>query len=154
MILPGAGKARDGAMREAAKNTETRERGSDAREVVEVDVERLGEEGAGGGVPSPHADFGDRLWRRSAPVLLALFLDAADLLTAGPLGLIGLPLGMLAGYAYAGLLGAPPRMRIVITALTGVYFMTPLTGLVPLAAITAMVVQIIAPERLGREPSA
>ena len=141
-------------MSEAAKNTETRERGSDAREVVEVDVERLGEEGAGGGVPSPHADFGDRLWRRSAPVLLALFLDAADLLTAGPLGLIGLPLGMLAGYAYAGLLGAPPRMRRVITALTGVYFMTPLTGLVPLAAITAMVVQIIAPERLGREPSA
>ena len=153
MILPGAGKARDGAMREAAKNTETRERGSDAREVVEVDVERLGEEGTGGGVPSPHADFGDRLWRRSAPVLLALFLDAADLLTAGPLGLIGLPLGMLAGYAYAGLLGAPPRMRTVITALTGVYFMTPLTGLVPLAAVTAMVVQIIA-ERLGREPSA
>ena len=39
-------------------------------------------------------------------------------------------------------------------ALTGVYFMTPLTGLVPLAAVTAMVVQIIAPERLGREPSA
>lgn len=154
MILPGAGEARDRAMREAARNTETRQRGSDAREVVEVDVERLGEEGAGGGVPSPHADFGDRLWRRSAPVLLALFLDAADLLTAGPLGLIGLPLGMLAGYAYAGLLGAPPRMRTVITVLTGVYFMTPLTGLVPLAAVTAMVVQIIAPERLGREPSA
>lgn len=154
MILQDAGEARGRAMGEAGKNTETRQRGSDAREVVEVDVERLGEEGAGGGVPSPHADFGDRLWRRSAPVLLALFLDAADLLTAGPLGLIGLPLGMLAGHAYAGLLGAPPRMRTVITALTGVYFMTPLTGLVPLAAITAMVVQIIAPERLGREPSA
>ena len=154
MILQDAGEARGRAMGEAGKNTETRQRGSDAREIVEVDVERLGEEGAGGGVPSPYADFGDRLWRRSAPVLLALFLDAADLLTAGPLGLIGLPLGMLAGYAYAGLLGAPPRMRTVITALTGVYFMTPLTGLVPLAAVTAMVVQIIAPERLGREPSA
>ena len=74
-------------------------------EVVEVDVERLDEEGAGGGAASPGAAFGDRLWRRSAPVLLALFLDAGDLLTAGPLGLIGLPLGMLAGYAYAGLLG-------------------------------------------------
>ena len=141
-------------MRDPARNDDTRQRGSGAREVVEVDVERLGEEGAGGGAASPRAAFGDRLWRRSAPVLLALFLDAADLLTAGPLGLIGLPLGMLAGYVYAGLLGAPPRLRLVITALTGVYFMTPLTGLVPLAAITAMLVQIIAPERLGREPSA
>ncbi len=141
-------------MREAARNTETRQRGSDPRDVVEVEVERLDEEGAGGGAASPRAAFGDRLWRQSAPVLLALFLDAGDLLTAGPFVLIGLPLGMLAGHAYAGLLGAPPGLRRVVTVMTGVYFMTPLTGLVPLAAITAMLIQIIAPERLGREPQA
>ena len=141
-------------MSEAATTTDTQQRGRPAREVVEVEVERLGGARAGSGAVSPLAAFGERLWRRLAPVLLALFLDAADLLTAGPLGVIGLPLGMLAGYAYAGALGVPPTMRIVITAVTGVYFMTPLTGLVPVATITAMVVQIVAPERLEHEPFA
>ena len=140
-------------MSDAATTTDTQQRGSRAREVVEVEVERLGGERAGS-APGSLATFGDRLWRRLAPVLLALFLDAADLLTAGPLGAIGLPLGMLAGYAYAGLLGVPPTMRIVITVVTGVYFMTPLTGLVPAATITAMVIQIVAPERLEHEPFA
>lgn len=141
-------------MSDAATTTDSQQRQSRAREVVEVEVERLGGERAGGGAQSPLATFGDRLWRRLAPVLLALFLDAADLLTAGPLGAIGLPLGLLAGYAYAGLLGVPPTMRIVITVVTGVYFMTPLTALVPAATITAMVIQIVAPERLEHEPFA
>lgn len=120
--------------------------GADAPEVIEVEVERLGEK------PSMAKAMGSRLWNAVGPVLLALFLDAGDFLTTGPLAVLGVPLGMLAGYVFSGFVGASPTWRIAITMLTGLYWVAPVTGFLPFATVTATVMQVVAPNKLKEEP--
>lgn len=118
-----------------------------AREVIEVEVERIDPE------RSAAPGLRRRIWAVLAPVVLATFIDVGDLAMIVPFGrVVGLPVGMLAGYLYAGFLDVPPTWRIGITVVTGLYFMAPFTSFVPMATITAAVVQIVAPERLRHEP--
>lgn len=117
------------------------------REVIEVDVERIEP------VAHPTRSLRGRVWAAVAPVLLAMFIDVGDLAMIVPFGrVVGLPVGMLAGYLYAGFLNVPPTWRMVITVVTGLYFMAPFTSFVPMATVTAAVVQVVAPERLRHEP--
>ena len=115
-------------------------------EVIEVEVERLGER------PSAAKVIGGHLWNRVGPVLLAMFIDVGDLFTIGPLLFLGVPLGMLAGYVFSGFLGVSPTWRIAFTVITGVYWVVPFTTFLPLATITAAVVQIVAPDKFKEEP--
>lgn len=129
------------------------------REVVEVEVERLGgPDPLGpdplGPEPTRLEALGNRIWRATAPVLMAMFLDLGDLLTAGPLGAIGLPLGLVLGYLVGGFIDVPPTWRIALMVLTGVYFMAPFTSMVPLATVLAFVLKVAAPKQLRREPFA
>ena len=57
-----------------------------APEVIEVEVERLGVR------PSAMKAMSGRVWNAVGPVVLAVFIDAGDFLTGGPLIFLGVPL--------------------------------------------------------------
>lgn len=114
-------------------------------DVIEVEVERLGE------APSRGSLLRQRLWHALGPVVLAALIDGGDFATFGPLGLIAMPAGMIAGYLFSGFLGVSPTWRVAITILTGLYWASPL-NFIPLATIVAVVVQLVRPGALHREP--
>ena len=76
-----------------------------------------------------------------------LLLDLADLVTFGPIGLwAGAALGLLLGWSLAPQLGFASR-RWLPAALSGLYFTTPGTALLPLAGLLAAVRSLTARAR-------
>ena len=75
-----------------------------------------------------------RLRRALGPVAAGMILDFVDLATFGPLGLYGgLVVGGVTGWWLGGLEGLTGRGRVVLSALSGVYMMIPLTEPLPIA---------------------
>ena len=115
-------------------------------EVVEVDVERLGE----------RRSHGQRLLGRfralALPALLALLIDAGDAVSIPGTGAIALPFGLLAGYLFSGFLQVAPTWRVIITVITGIYWATPFTGMIPMATIIAIVGLVFDPANWKEEP--
>ncbi len=109
--------------------------------MIEVEVERI----------DPEPTSGQRLRRRAvrtlAPVLLAMLIDAGDLATFPGSMVVALPLGMVAGYLFAGFLRLATPWRIIIACVTGLYWALPFTGLLPLATCITAAVEFFEPER-------
>lgn len=83
----------------------------------------------------------------------ALLLDLADLVTFGPIGLwTGAALGLVLGWFLAPQLGFAAR-RWLPAALSGLYFTTPGTALLPLAGVLVAVRSLTARARAAA-PSA
>ena len=90
--------------------------------------------------------------RALTAIATALLVDAADLVTFGPLGLwTGLLVGALLGWTLAPQLGFAQR-RWLPAALAGAYCMTPGTALMPLATILVGVRSLTAPREPRVEP--
>lgn len=118
-----------------------------SREVLEVEVERLGVR------PSRAEVIRGRAVKYFMPVILGGLVDFGDLITASPiLAPIALPVGMAVGYFFGRWLEAPPSWRFVIGALVGVYWIVPFTSPIPVAALTAGFVTIFKPDMMQREP--
>ncbi len=112
-------------------------------EVVEVEVERLGV------MPTRREVLMKRTVGVLKPVVLGLLVDAGDLISGGP---FFLPIGVVVGYLFARWLDAPPTWCVVIAGVVGVYWMTPFTNFMPLAAPIAAFVYIFKPEMMERDP--
>jgi len=102
----------------------------------------------------PAEDPPNAPWQRALTAVgTALLVDAADLVTFGPLGLwTGLLLGGLLGWHLAPQLGFSER-RWLPAALAGAYCMTPGTALMPLASIFAGVRSLSTPPEPSDAPS-
>ena len=117
-----------------------------SREVIEVEVERLGVQ------PTRRELASKRFMEILKPVALGAMVDLCDLFTFAPFSPFFLVLGMIVGYLFAKWLDAPPTWRIVISGIVGVYWVIPLTGPIPLAAAIAAFVYIFKPEVMRRDP--
>jgi len=96
---------------------------------IEVEVERLDEEGSADGAASSYG-------RAIGPVLAGFIIDVIDFATLGGPGLyLGLLLGGAAGWYLARILGLD-RIRALYVALgCGVYCMIPVTSPIPIATL-------------------
>ncbi|GEM_PF-2409076 len=118
-------------------------------EVIEVEVERL-EPGPAG--PTRGQRLRRRAMRVLAPVLLAMLIDAGDLITIPGTFLVSLPCGMLAGYLFSGFLRVAAPWRIIIACITGLYWALPFTGFLPLATSITTVTEFFNGDRSDGEP--
>lgn len=76
-------------------------------------------------------------------IFVGMMLDALDFLTFGPLGLkIGLPVGMLAGFALFSLLKIPLRRRVLYSIAAGIYCAVPATSPFPLGTLLALLMKL------------
>lgn len=116
------------------------------REVVEVEVERLGVQ------PTRRDVIQSRVMGVVKPVVLGALVDLCDVLSITALAPIFLPFGMVVGYIFAKWLDAPPTWRVMIAALVGVYWVVPFTSPIPLASATAAFVYIFKPDVMRRDP--
>ncbi|MFT5734646.1 MAG: hypothetical protein ACJA0P_001350 [Planctomycetota bacterium] len=116
------------------------------REVVEVEVERLGVE------PTRLEAMQERAASVLKPIMLGGLVDVCDILTSSALAPIFMPLGMVVGYIFAKWLDAPPTWRVVIAVMVGVYWIVPFTSPIPVAAATAAFVYVFKPEVMRRDP--
>ncbi|QDV08654.1 hypothetical protein Poly30_42070 [Planctomycetes bacterium Poly30] len=116
------------------------------REVIEVEVERLGVQ------PSRIEVIQTRAVSVLKPIMLGGLVDLCDILSMPALAPIFLPLGMVVGYIFARWLDAPPTWRVIIAALVGVYWVVPFTSPIPVAAATAAFVYIFKPDVMRRDP--
>lgn len=83
-------------------------------------------------------DVATRIHHAIGPVMAAMILDFADLVTFGPIGLIaGAAVGASIGYWVSGISGFSREGRLRWAALAALYCTFPLTELVPLATIIA-----------------
>lgn len=83
-----------------------------------------------------------------------MILDAADLLTPGPVGLAGgLFVGMPVGWWISSIYGFTLPSRLLCATLAGVYCMTPGTEVIPLATMISAAARFYAgePEALRRD---
>lgn len=73
------------------------------------------------------------------PILTALAIDLADLAMIGPTGIVA---GFFVGFALTSMLtlatGVPWRRSVVLSLLAGIYCMSPITDLVPLATMLTL----------------
>jgi hypothetical protein len=95
-----------------------------------------------------------RLHRAFGPLAGGMILDAADLLTPGPVGLAGGQfVGMPVGWWISSIYGFTIPSRLLCATLAGVYCMTPGTELIPLATIISAAARFYAgePEALRRD---
>lgn len=105
------------------------EQGMDSEEAIEVDVERLD----GSGEPQ-----GEDLHVGPAigPVISGLIIDVLDFSTrGGALAVLGLLLGVLAGWYLARNLGLDRKRSLYVGLACGVYCMIPVTSPIPLATL-------------------
>jgi len=113
-------------------------------DVVEVEVERLPSE------EERRLEAGKkaakRVGKRLLTVLSSFAIDVVDFATFGPLSILGLPLGALAGWWLSGRLNYPTRLRVWVALGAGVYCLVPPTSLIPVAGLMALIA-LVFPER-------
>lgn len=86
-----------------------------------------------------------------APVLAAMLLDVADLLSLGPQGLfVGLVIGSTLGWRIAAMSGFSAKGRMICAGLAALYCMFPFTELLPLATMLTTASRILTVARLFR----
>ena len=77
-----------------------------------------------------------RVHHAIGPVAAGMVIDALDVMTFGPVGLVaGLPAGVLAGYWLGRSLGLEKQARLLCAAAAGLYCTVPFTELLPLGTI-------------------
>lgn len=92
--------------------------------------------------------FWERLHYALGPLAGGMMIDAADLLTPGPVGIFGgLLVGMPVGWYVASLYGFQTPSRLLIATLSGIYCTIPGTELIPLATLVSAVGRFFAEER-------
>ena len=117
----------------------------DPADIVEVEAEPMATEEGG---PLPSGGVGQRLGKRLLTVLSAVVIDAVDFVTLGPLVVLGLPAGALAGWWLSGRLNFPTHPRIWAAVGSGLYCMFPPTSFIPVATVLALISAIFpGPER-------
>ncbi|MEZ6121630.1 MAG: hypothetical protein R3C49_00485 [Planctomycetaceae bacterium] len=77
-----------------------------------------------------------RVNRAIGPVAAGMIIDALDVLTLGPVGLLlGIPVGVIAGYWLGRSLGLEKNASLVCAAAAAVYCTVPLTEILPLGTL-------------------
>lgn len=109
----------------------------DARKPEVIEPEVLPPEDDGRRLP-PGDKPGRLTW-----IFIGFMLDALDALTLGPLGLkIGIPAGILVGFALFSLLKVPLRRRVLYSIGAGIYCAVPMTGPLPLGTLLALLMKL------------
>jgi len=85
------------------------------------------------------APTGNRLLQRLGPILGGLLIDGIDLASYGPLGIGGLLVGAFAAWWLTSGTRLNLKTRIFVSAITGIYCLTPFTEILPLATIVATI---------------
>ncbi len=94
-----------------------------------------------------------RAYRALGPLAGALILDATDLLTAGPIGLvIGLPIGAAVGWWLTSFHRLTTAARVGFTTLAAVYCFVPFTELIPVATLLAVGGRFLDADPLQEDP--
>jgi hypothetical protein len=89
-----------------------------------------------------NSGFVSRLHRAIGPVVAGMIIDALDLLTFGPLGLVfGIPIGGLAGYWLGNCLKLSSQARIWCAIAAAIYCTIPFTEFIPLATLVGAYVR-------------
>lgn len=92
-----------------------------------------------------------RLNHAMGPVMAGMIIDAVDLITFGPIGLIvGLPLGAVAGYWLGQSMGLTQKGCLTCAAAAGVYCAIPFTELLPLGTLVGALARY---QDFGAEPA-
>ena len=113
----------------AVRDSETGNGGEGPQEPIEVEVERLNQEGTSNGTASSYG-------RAMGPVLAGFIIDVLDFATFGSAGLyLGLLLGCPAGWYLARSFGLDHRRSLYFALVCGVYCTIPVTSPVPLATL-------------------
>ncbi|MCA9061584.1 MAG: hypothetical protein KDA96_00915 [Planctomycetaceae bacterium] len=87
-------------------------------------------------IPTSLTDNLRRVNHAIGPVAAGMIIDGLDLLTFGPVGLVlGIPVGMLAGFWLGKSLGLEQRASLVCAIAAGVYCAFPLTEVLPLGTL-------------------
>lgn len=94
-----------------------------------------------------------RLNRSLGPIAAALILDSVDLITFGPLGLIGLFLGFGVGYWLGVVNGFQTKGRFICAVLSGIYCLIPLTAPFPVATIISAIARFVRCEAISDDQS-
>lgn len=93
----------------------------------------------------PPRSLADRLHYALGPLAGGMLIDAADLITPGPLGLFGgLLVGLPVGWWVASIYGFSVPSRCLIATLAGIYCTIPATELIPLATLVSAVARFFA----------
>lgn len=83
-----------------------------------------------------------RLHRVLGPLAGGMILDAADLVTIGPVGVFaGMIVGCTVGWWVSSIYQESKKSRLIWSALAGVYCTIPFTAIVPLATIISAIGQ-------------
>ena len=115
----------------------------ESREVLEVEVERLplSEEGGAGPARAPGpGEAARRAHRALGPVLAGVLVDVVDAATVTPL--LGLALGLPAGYYLARQLGLERGSSLRMAAIVALYCGVPGTLGLPLGTLTGAYVRL------------
>lgn len=108
--------------------------------IPEIEVERLpfpGESAARDG-GSPGRSFGTRARAALDPVAAGLLVDLLDLLTLGPLTLLGWVVGVPYGYWLGRRSSLPPRRALLLGLGIAVYCTLPFTAVIPAGTLVGM----------------
>lgn len=89
-----------------------------------------------------------RLNHAFGPVMAGMIIDAVDLITLGPVGLVvGLPVGACAGYWLGQSLGLDRKASAVCALAAGVYCTIPFTEILPLGTLVGALVRFESTDR-------
>ncbi|MEE3326250.1 MAG: hypothetical protein VX252_02855 [Myxococcota bacterium] len=106
-------------------------------------------------VDSPASDQPSRVKHFLTALVAGGVVDAVDLATFGPIGLtLGLLAGGAVGWWLGPNLGLPAGRRWLGAALSGLYCMTPLTSLLPVASVAAGLSSLLGKDQEEREVEA
>lgn len=84
----------------------------------------------------------NRINHAMGPVVAGMIIDAVDLITFGPLGLVlGIPVGSLAGYRLGQSMKLDRNACFICALAAGVYCTIPFTELLPLGTIVGALVR-------------
>ena len=85
-------------------------------------------------------DLLNRLHRTFGPLAGGVILDAADLITMGPIGIFGgMIVGSAVGWWVSSIYQYSKQSRLIWAAISGIYCMMPFTAVLPLATIVSAV---------------
>jgi hypothetical protein len=113
----------------AVRDSETGNGGGERQEPIEVEVERLNQEGTRYSTASSYG-------RAIGPVLAGFIIDVLDFATFGSAGLyLGFLLGWPAGWYLARSFGLDRRLSLYVALACGVYCTIPITSPIPFATL-------------------
>ncbi len=92
--------------------------------------------------PIPGRRLRQRIEKAMGPILAGLLIDAADLITFGPIGVV---LGIFVGGGLAYYLGSVEKLplwkRVLLSILSAIYCSIPFTSMLPAATLLGILIR-------------